>query len=41
LKGFYRFEGSAHSPILEEPELAREILTADVLAGINSLSSVR
>jgi pimeloyl-ACP methyl ester carboxylesterase len=35
LKGFYRFDGAAHSPILEQPELAREILTTDVLAGTN------
>jgi pimeloyl-ACP methyl ester carboxylesterase len=41
MKGFYRFEGSAHSPILEEPHLARDILRADVLAGINSFSSIK
>jgi pimeloyl-ACP methyl ester carboxylesterase len=40
LKGFYRFDGSAHSPILEQPELTREILTTDVLAGTNSRSSL-
>ena len=33
LKGFYRFDGAAHSPILEQPELAREFLTTDVLMG--------
>jgi pimeloyl-ACP methyl ester carboxylesterase len=41
VKGFYRFDGAAHSPILEEPELAREILTTDVLAGTNSRSSLQ
>jgi pimeloyl-ACP methyl ester carboxylesterase len=41
LKGFYRFDGSAHSPILEEPALAREILTTDVLAGTNRRSSLK
>ena len=35
MKGFYRFDGAAHSPILEQPELAREFLTTDVLAGTN------
>ena len=39
VKGFYRFADSAHSPILEEPSLARAILGTDVLAGVNSLSS--
>jgi pimeloyl-ACP methyl ester carboxylesterase len=32
-KGFYTFDRSAHSPILEEPEKARRILRGDVLAG--------
>jgi pimeloyl-ACP methyl ester carboxylesterase len=41
LKGFYRFDGAAHSPILEQPELAREILTTDVLAGTNHRSSLK
>lgn len=41
LKGFYRFDGSAHSPILEEPQLARGILATDVLAGTNSRSSLQ
>jgi pimeloyl-ACP methyl ester carboxylesterase len=36
LKGFYRFAGSAHSPVLEQPALAREIMATDVLAGTNS-----
>ena len=38
VKGFYRFDNSAHSPVLEEPALARDILRTDVLAGISSLS---
>jgi pimeloyl-ACP methyl ester carboxylesterase len=33
LKGFYTFEHSAHSPVLEEAEKARSILREDVLAG--------
>jgi pimeloyl-ACP methyl ester carboxylesterase len=38
LKGFYTFERSAHSPILEEPRKARRIMHEDVLAGANSLA---
>jgi pimeloyl-ACP methyl ester carboxylesterase len=38
LKGFYTFERSAHSPILEEPQKARRILREDVLAGAVSLA---
>jgi pimeloyl-ACP methyl ester carboxylesterase len=41
LKGFYRFDRSAHSPVLEEPELAREILSTDVLAGTNRRSNLK
>ncbi|WP_209426667.1 alpha/beta fold hydrolase [Pararhodobacter sp. SW119] len=33
LKGFYTFENSAHSPLFEEPERARQILREDVLTG--------
>ena len=33
LKAFYTFDNSAHSPLFEEPEKARRILTEDVLAG--------
>jgi pimeloyl-ACP methyl ester carboxylesterase len=36
--GFYTFEGSAHSPFLEEPERTVRILTEDVLAGVNRLA---
>jgi pimeloyl-ACP methyl ester carboxylesterase len=38
LKGFYTFERSAHSPILEEPQKAQRIMRKDVLAGANSLA---
>lgn len=38
VKGFYRFDNSAHSPIFEQPTLAADILRTDVLARINSLS---
>lgn len=38
LKGFYTFERSAHSPIIEEPEKARKIMREDVLAAANSLA---
>jgi hypothetical protein len=41
VKGFYRFAGSAHSPILEEPALAREILATDVLAATNRLADLK
>ena len=38
LKGFYTFEWSAHSPIMEEPQKAQRIMREDVLAGANSLA---
>jgi len=38
LKGFYTFERSAHSPVMEEPQKARRIMRQDVLAGTNSLA---
>jgi len=38
LKGFYTFDRSAHSPVLEEAEKARRIMREDVLAGANSLA---
>ncbi len=40
LKGFYTFAHSAHSPIFEEPEKARKIFTADILAGVKGLADV-
>lgn len=40
-KGFYIFTQSAHSPVFEEPEKARRILTEDVLAGTNRLADRR
>ena len=38
IKGFYTFENSAHSPLLEEPDKAQQILVEDVLAGKNDLA---
>lgn len=38
LKGFYTFDRSAHSPVMEEPEKAQRIMREDVLAGTNSLA---
>ena len=38
VKGFYTFEQSAHSPILEEPKKAQRIMHEDVLTGTNSLA---
>ena len=38
LKGFYTFHDSAHSPLFEEPEKARNILVQDVVAGTAALS---
>lgn len=38
VKGFYTFEKSAHSPMLEEPEKMQRILQTDVLKGSNSLA---
>lgn len=38
LKGFYTFDRSAHSPVFEEPEKAREIIQKDVLSAANSLA---
>jgi pimeloyl-ACP methyl ester carboxylesterase len=37
-KGFYTFEHSAHSPVLEEAEKARNILRIDVLAGSTAMA---
>jgi pimeloyl-ACP methyl ester carboxylesterase len=38
VKGFYTFENSAHSPVLEEAEKARRILREDVITGSTSLA---
>lgn len=38
IKGFYTFENSAHSPLFEEPERAKEILSKDVINKKNDLS---
>jgi pimeloyl-ACP methyl ester carboxylesterase len=41
VKGFYRFEHSAHSPIFEEPDLGYEVLQVDVLGSGTSLAAIR
>lgn len=38
LKGFYPFDRSAHSPVMEEPQKAQRIMREDVLAGANNLA---
>jgi pimeloyl-ACP methyl ester carboxylesterase len=38
VKGFYTFRDSAHSPLFEEPERARQILRQDVMRARNDLS---
>lgn len=38
LKGFYTFEGSAHSPLFEEPEKTCAIMREDVLTGTTRLA---
>jgi pimeloyl-ACP methyl ester carboxylesterase len=38
IKGFYTFQNSAHSPLFEEPQLARNILLQDVLVQGNHLA---
>ncbi|HUX52748.1 MAG TPA: alpha/beta hydrolase [Spirochaetia bacterium] len=38
LKGFYTFNNSAHSPMLEEPAKMQKILREDVLTGTNHLA---
>ena len=40
LKGFYRFGRSAHSPILEQPELARDLMRTDVLLRTDTLADL-
>ena len=41
VKGFYTFDGSAHSPMFEEPEKVQKILLEDVLAGTNHLADAK
>ena len=41
VKGFYTFDQSAHSPIFEEPDKVRRIVSTDVLAGTNRLTELR
>jgi pimeloyl-ACP methyl ester carboxylesterase len=38
VKGFYTFEGSAHSPAFEEPAKFRQVLREDVLEGTTRLA---
>ena len=38
LKGFYTFDRSAHSPVMEEPRKTQRIMREDVLAGTSSLA---
>ena len=40
VKGFYTYGESAHSPIFEEPERTRTILTRDVLSGVTNLCDI-
>jgi pimeloyl-ACP methyl ester carboxylesterase len=37
VKSFYVFDNSAHSPLLEEPQVAQRILEHDVLAGTTTM----
>ncbi len=41
IKGFYTFDQSAHSPIMEEPEKAQKIMLEDVLNGTNNLADIK
>ena len=41
MKGFYEFDDSAHSPVLEEPDTVHRILQRDLLAGTNALADLR
>jgi pimeloyl-ACP methyl ester carboxylesterase len=40
-KGFYEFDDSAHSPVLEQPSQVHRVLQMDVLTGNNTLASLR
>lgn len=40
VKGFYVFDNSAHSPVLEEPQWARRIFETDVLGCVTTLADV-
>ncbi len=41
VKGFYEFDSSSHTPLLEEPQQAHRILEHDVLAGATTLADLR
>jgi pimeloyl-ACP methyl ester carboxylesterase len=40
-KGFYVFDNSAHSPLLEQPQKAHRIVKHDVLAGKTTMADLR
>jgi len=41
MKGFYLFENSAHSPILEEPNKVAQIIQTDIFKKTNNLANVK
>jgi pimeloyl-ACP methyl ester carboxylesterase len=41
VKGFYRFNHSAHSPIFEEPEKVISIIKSDVIKGQNNQADIK
>jgi len=40
-KGFYEFDDSAHSPVLEQPSKVHRVLQEDVLSGNTALATLR
>jgi pimeloyl-ACP methyl ester carboxylesterase len=40
-KGFYEFDDSAHTPVLEQPSQVHRVLEVDVLTGRNTLAVLR
>jgi pimeloyl-ACP methyl ester carboxylesterase len=41
VKGYYEFDDSAHTPVLEQPDQVHRVLQVDVLTGRNTLASLR
>lgn len=41
VEGFYEFDRSSHSPLLEQPQQGHRILELGVLAGESSLADLR
>ncbi len=41
VKGFYVFDDSAHSPLLEQPDQGHDVVEHDVLTGTTSLATAR